>query len=578
MTSFKHASYALLSLLSLSAALFSCKHNPDNPTPVPPVAATTTITSIDPATAPVGSTIAVNGTNFSSDPASNTVLVGGVQATIVSASPTQLIVTVPVGATSGPVTVTAGGQTAQSPATNSFTLALSPLKPVVKVQGTLYGTRTWRRDSVYQLLGLVYVGANATLNIEPGTVIRGADAALDPYGASFKAGNVNAAGTLIVERGGKLVAKGTAAQPITFTSNKAIGQRQAGDWGGIVLIGKAALNRPAATTFPGGVRGTAETYSQFDDNSGTLQYVRIEYAGTSQPSVPTSKLNGLSLYGVGYNTTLDHIQVSYSSADAFSWFGGTANLKNLVAFQAVGDDWSSDWGYLGKVQFGVALRNPGVSDLGGSNGFSSQNFDNGGENAGGTLTKQNGFPQTAPIFANMSNLAFTATPTVGTVGSNYYQSGMYLRGNTAISIYNSLIYGYPEGLRLDGTATGTLANAQAGTLDLRGIVLANVVTPVVGAGSITNDQANAYFAAADRSNQIIASTELASVLLKATNFSLTAPSFLPPTGSPLLTGAVTGGKVADSFFTPVSYRGAFGTDNWVSDWTNFNPQNTDYDR
>ncbi|MFD2937194.1 IPT/TIG domain-containing protein [Spirosoma flavum] len=561
MKTIKNLFTALLLVLFLSAIIIACKKATDDPQPTPtPV---TSITSIDPSTAPVGSTIAITGTNFNTNPASNTITIGGVTATIVSATATRLVVVVPTGAANGPVSVTAGGQTAQSAA--SFTVAIPSVKPVKEVRGTTFANQNWKKDTVYLIRGMVYIPADYTLTIDPGTVIKGAGPELDPTGQ-------NISGTLVIERRGKIIAKGTAAQPIVFTSAKAVGQRAAGDWGGLVLIGKAAINRPASTSFAGGVRGVVETYSEFDDNSGTLQYVRIEFGGTSQPNAPTNKLNGLTLYGVGYNTTIDHVQVSYSSNDAFGWFGGTVNAKNLVAYRGFDDDWSSDWGYVGKVQFGVALRDPAVGNPAGSNGIESQNFDP-GENADGPLAKQNGLPQTAPIFANISNFAFSSTPTVG-----LYQAGIFLSRNTAISLYNSLFYGYPEGLHLDGTATGTLANITSGALDLKGIVLANTLTPVVGTGVITNDLATAYFAGAGRTNLIVQTSDLASLLFNGANFTLTAPNFLPQAGSPLLTGAATGGKVADSFFTSVSYRGAFGTDNWISSWTNFNPQSTDYDR
>jgi hypothetical protein len=158
---------------------------------------------------------------------------------------------------------------------------------------------------------------------------------------------------------------------------------------------------------------------------------------------------------------------------------------------------------------------------------------------------------------------------------------MHLRRNTAISIINSVFVGWPEGLRLDGTATGTLTNASTGALSVEGVTVANSLTAVRGAGSITNDQATAYFTLAARKNTVIASSDLATLLLNTNSFNLTAPSFLPGSASPLLTStnAVTGGKLSDSFFSSAPYRGAFnGTDNWLSGWTNFNPQNTNYDQ
>ena len=567
--------YALLISAGLLAVNSACKH----PAPPPPVPLVTTVTGISPATAPVGSTVVITGTNFSTTPTSNTVTIGGVVVTVVSATDTQLVVIVPPNGVSGVVSVTANGTTGQSNGT--FTVSVKPTK---EIQGEIRRNATWRKDTTYILRGLVYVPTDYTLTIEPGTVIKGAPRELDPT-------SKNLTGTLVVERGGKLVAVGTAAQPIVFTSSKAAGQRSYGDWGGIVLIGKAPQNQPGSTPYDGGIRGTVETYNEPADNSGTLQYVRIEFAGAAQP-IAGSRLNGLTMYGVGYGTTIDHVQVSYSGTDSFAWFGGGANMKYVVSLRAYDDDWSADRGYTnkqysnnnnnvqpgagGKVQFGVSLRDPSVADPAGANSIESQNF-NPGENAAGVpLTQSNGLPQTAPVFANISSFAFNTTPDTKTV-----KAGMYLKGNTAISVYNSVFVGYPEGLRLEGTATGTYANALANELDLRGIVLANTLTPVVGGGAITNDQAQNYFTpatGANRSNQIVASSDLMSLMLNSATFSLTAPNFVPIAGSPLLQGAVTTGKVADTqkFFTPTTYRGAFGTENWVQGWTQFDPQSADY--
>ncbi|WP_461080551.1 IPT/TIG domain-containing protein [Spirosoma flavus] len=552
-------------LTGVFVLIFACKKSTEEPDPQP----MTSITSIDPATAPVGSTIAINGTNFSTTPGSNTITIGGVVATVVSASENRIVVVVPAGVANGPISVTAGGQTAQSP--SSFTVAIPSAKPVKEVSGTTFANLTWKKDTIYLLRGMVYIPTDFTLTIEPGTIIKGAGPERDPTGTGH-------AGALIVERRGKINAQGTATQPIIFTSAKPIGQRSYGDWGGIVLIGKAPVNRPGTTPNPNGVRGTVETYGEPVDNSGILKYVRIEFAGAIQPTTPATRLSGLSLYGVGAGTTLDHIQVSYSGSDAFSWFGGSANLKNLFALQAADDDWSVDWGYVGNVQFGVALRDPNVADQSGSNGFEVENYTPTETADVPAVTIVNGLPKNTPVFANMSNFAFNTTPntTKTANGTGAYQSGMYLRRNSAIAIYNSLIYGYPEGVRLE--SAGTAAGLTSGTIDLRGIVLANVLTPVVGAGVIPTDQATTYFTGAQRSNQVIATSDLASLLLNASTFTLIAPNFLPQTGSPVLTGAATGGRLTDTFFTTVTYRGAFGTDNWLSGWTNTNPQSVDYDR
>ena len=146
--------------------------------------------------------------------------------------------------------------------------------------------------------------------------------------------------------------------------------------------------------------GTVGTYSDVNDNSGALQYVRIEFGGIAL--LANSEINGLSLYGVGAGTTLDHIQVSYSGDDSYEWFGGTVNAKNLIAFRGWDDDWDTDWGWSGKVQYGLSLRDPDVADQSASNGFESDNF-----NPGLPATGPNaGLPLTAGVFANMSNFVF----------------------------------------------------------------------------------------------------------------------------------------------------------------------------
>lgn len=561
----KRWQYILLLVTGLFALVSACKNEQPDPAPV------TAITSINPTSAPVGSTIVITGTNFNTTPASNSVTFGTIPAQVVSATSTQLVVTVPTNA-GNPISVNANGQTAQF--TGTFNTAD---KPVVEVATSITANTNWTANNVYLVRGFVYVRSGAVLTIAPGTVIRGGSAATDPSGQ-------NRGGALIVQPGARIEAKGTAQQPIVFTSNAAAGQRKYGDWGGLVLVGKAPTNRPPATPLEGGIEGSYGAFNEPADNSGSLQYVRIEFPGIALSNMANSEINGLSMYGVGSGTTLDHIQISYSGDDSYEWFGGTANAKYLVAYRGFDDDFDTDHGFIGKVQFAVSLRDPNAADQSGSNSFESDNFGGTGENTAalGPLAPNNGLPFTQPIFANVSAFAFQSTPntTNTTGGSGPYQSAMHLRRNTAISIYNSVFSGYPEGLRLDGSATGTLANVTAGRLDLQGITVANTLIPVRGAGAITNDQALAFFNDPAKKNTIVASTDVAA-LLNAQSFNLAAPNFLPPTGSSLLVAgnAVTGGKLAGDFFTAAPYRGAFnGTENWLAGWTNFDPQNTNYSR
>lgn len=558
---FKKWRFSLLFLFGLTAAITACKNDAE-PDPV------LSISGISPGSAPISSTVTITGTQFNATPTSNTVTFGGsAVATVVSASPTQLVVTVPANAQNGTITVAANGQTATS--TQTFTLSA---RPVVTKTGSITANETWTAGNVYLLQGFVLVENGVTLTIQPGTIIKGAGKEADPSGQQKGA-------TLIVRPGAKLNAAGTAAAPIVFTSSVAAGSRKYGDWGGVVLIGKAPINQASGTNFEGGIPGTTGTFSDVADNSGVMQYCRIEFAGIAL--IAGSEINGLTLYGVGSGTTIDHIQVSYSGDDSYEWFGGTVNAKYLIAYRGFDDDWDTDWGYSGKVQYGVSLRDPNVADQSASNGFESDNF-----NPGLPATGPNaGLPLTAPVFANMSNFVFSGAPSnaVTAGGSGRYQSGMHLRRNTAISIFNSVLFGYPEGLRLDAPTgtTGTLDNATTGALQLRGIVLANDEIPgsttvVSGAGAITTAQAQAFFATPAFKNEIIPSSGVAALLLNAQNFNLTTPNFLPGAGSPLLMGAIWDGKGADAFFTKETFRGAFGTTNWTQGWANFDPQATPY--
>lgn len=560
----KNWKVSLVAMLGLFLAVAGCKNNSD-PEPV------LSITNFTPTGAAPGTDITITGTKFDPTAANNVVTFGTVPGVVKSATATQLVVTVPVGAGNGPVTVTSNGVSVAS--TASFSTSA---RPVVEVVGEIKANTTWTASSIYLLKGFVYVTSGATLTIEKGSLIKGAGKDQDPTGQAK-------GGTLIIEPGGKLIAIGTASQPIVFTSNQPKGQRKHGDWGGVVLEGKAAQNQPGSTGFEGGIRGTIGTYADDADNSGTLQYVRIEFAGIALTTVANSEINGLTLYGVGSGTTIDHIQVSYSGDDSYEWFGGTVNCKYLIALRGWDDDWDTDWGYRGKVQYGVALRDPQVADQSASNGFESDNQPGTGVPTGltpTTLVANNGLPLTAAVFANMSNFVFSGTPSAAATanGSGSFQAGMHLRRYTNISIFNSLLVGYPEGLRLDGKQNTTYANALAGTLQLRGIVLANMLTDIVGKDEVTSSQAAAFFNTTDFKNQIIKTADLGTLLLNSASFNLTAPNFVPQTGSPLLTGAVWTGKGADAFFKQETFRGAFGTDDWTKTWANWDPQNTDYDK
>jgi hypothetical protein len=377
-----------------------------------------------------------------------------------------------------------------------------PATTVTIAAGEITTNTTWTKDKVYLLNGWVYVIDGVTLTIEPGTVIRGDKA--------------NKA-SLIIERGAKLIANGTVNQPIVFTSNQVPGSRAYGDWGGLIICGKAVVNK-TDPTIEGGPRsiygGTNDA-----DNSGSLKYVRIEFPGIAFQ--PDKEINGLTLGAVGNQTNIDYVQVSYSGDDSFEWFGGTVNCKHLIAFRGWDDDFDTDFGYRGMVQFAVSLRDPAIADPGsGSNGFES---DNDGLGTGAT-------PMTAAIFSNISMFGPLVTPTT-TIHSNYLR-GMHLRRNTKLNIYNAVFSGYLTGLYIEGPSVD---NAKNNSLKLRNSVLAGCTTNfATKTGEWTATEEGAWFNTADFKNGTMAAN---SDLMIENPFNLTAPNFLLKSNSPLSTGS-----------------------------------------
>lgn len=405
-------------------------------------------------------------------------------------------------------------------------------RTVVEVSGKITASVTWKEAEKHLLKGFVYVEDGATLTIEAGSIVLGDKATK---------------GTLIVKPGGKLIAQGTSAKPIVFTSAQAKGSRNYGDWGGIILLGKAPVNKTPAT-----IEG--ENISTFggtdvNDNSGVLKYVRIEFAGIAFET--DKEINGLTLGAVGAGTSIDYVQVSYSGDDAYEWFGGTVSPKHLVSYRNLDDDFDTDWGYSGNVQYGYILRDPNVADqcsCSDSNGFESDN-----DAAGSDAT-----PQTSAKFANIS--MFIAPGTVNTK----YRSAFRIRRNSAISVYNSLVIGgYNKG-GVELEAAATQKNFVDGKMNLAGLVVTGMTKPIVtGDATKLND--------ATRKNQFgVDATTLG--LNAAYNLITSTPNATLNVGSLLLTAGVT----LPTGFEANTQVGAFGISNWTTGWTNFDPQNADY--
>ncbi len=412
------------------------------------------------------------------------------------------------------------------------------------VSGPITTDTHWKSDKIYILRGFVFVKNNAVLTIDAGTIIKGED---------------TSKGSLIITRGSKIMAVGTASRPIIFTSIKAKGERNSGDWGGVIILGKAPVNKvdPKIEGFPGSVGGDI-IYGGTDasDNSGKLKYVRIEFAGIAY--APDNEINGLTLGGVGNGTEIDYVQVSYSGDDSYEFFGGTVNAKHLVAFKAVDDDFDTDFGFSGNVQFGVAMRDSTIADKSNSNGFESDND--------ATGTDDN--PRTNAVFSNMTIVGPYVNDT-NTKVNNYFQAGAHIRRNSQESILNSVIMGYPKGLIIQGGKV--VKNAVKGNL-----VFENNVIAVAKAGLTVKDTAwdiNTWFT--DGGNQLKPS--FAALGMTANLHNYLSPDWTLATSSPLQNGAAfTDAKVSGNFFDKVTYRGAFDATNWTTGWANYDPQNADY--
>ena len=405
---------------------------------------------------------------------------------------------------------------------------------LTEVSGNITVNTTWSAKNQYLLKSFIYVQPGVTLTIEPGTVIKGDQAS--------KA-------SLFILPGAKIIADGTKEKPIVFTSNQAVGSRRAGDWGGVVILGKAPANKKdfkiegeEVSIVPGGPTGDAA------DNSGILRYVRIEFAGIAFQT--DKEINGLTLAGVGSGTVIDYVQVSYSGDDAIEWFGGTVNARHLVAYRTLDDDFDTDYGFSGTVQYGLILRDPAVADqcnCSDSNGFESDNDGSGSQD----------LPQTSAKFSNIS--VFMGP---GAVNSKY-RSAFRIRRNSAISIYNSTVVGaFPKGgLELESDASQN--NFKTGKSDYRGLSIVN------GKSVVSGD--TVLLKAAERKNTFGAKE---ADLKLAANFNVLTgkPGILLQTGSPLLTGGAT----LPTGLEATTYIGAFGATDWTATWTNFDPQNTDY--
>lgn len=391
------------------------------------------------------------------------------------------------------------------------------------LSGNLSANRTLYADTVYTLSGYVKVQASATLTIQTGTKI---------IGDTTVAGS-----SLWILRGAKIDAQGTATNPIVFTSARAAGNRKPGDWGGIVIIGNARINRTANPIFTEGPQNTAENYAggtNDNDNSGTMRYVRIEFAGYDVSGGQGQELNSLSMYAVGRGTTIEYIQSVAGLDDSFEWFGGSVDTRYLVSYES-GDD-HFDWaeGYSGRNQFMIALQTQLIQPRSGSGTLSTdpRGFDGDGcENtkAGCTFSNQ---PFSMPVFAN-----FTVIGPGAGVFAQADGNGAVVRRGSGVNLVNGIIGRWPQyGISLRDAETNALLGSDSVTV--RNLILSDNGSNFEPAGTNFGQSLNAT------SNNI---QTVAGVSVLFTSTSTASLDWTPSAASAARTGGLasfTGTKIA----------------------------------
>jgi hypothetical protein len=383
--------------------------------------------------------------------------------------------------------------------------------PTVTVTGVITSNTTWTKNNVYLLQGTVFVDSLVTLTIEAGTVVRG------------DANTVISA--LVIQRGAKIIANGTECNPIVFTSSKAPGARLRGDWGGLIIEGRALNN--LGTDVPIEGIGAANPRGRHggnipNDNSGSLTYARIEFGGFVIAA--NNEMNSLTMGSVGSGTTIHHVQTSLGLDDAFEWFGGSVNCTHLVSYRTLDDDFDTDNGYSGTVQFALGVKDPAVADDPAQSTSEGWESDNNGSSPF-TLT-----PKTSAKFYNVTQIgAFRCGSNAGGITqptANGFRRGARLRRNTELEIHNSILMNNWRGLVMDADV---LSNAALGGAAFQNNVIAMDYTtvwsaPYAGAALAAENSATATYLNNPANGNNVISTPC-DVLVNAWSF--TNPDYRP---------------------------------------------------
>ena len=413
----------------------------------------------------------------------------------------------------------------------------SVVRGIVDLPASITENRTLTADNAYSIRGIVTVRNNATLTVEPGTVIIGQPGSQPPS-------------VLLVANNGKLVAEGTRSRPIIMTSSQPIGRRQRGDWGGLVMLGQAPINDPAGFLTIEGLPELPETrYGGTDSNHscGSLRYVRVEFAGALLR--PNEETNSITWGGCGKGTKGEYLQAHYGLDDAFEWFGGTNDAKYLVGTYTADDFLDGQIGGSGRLQHGVMVANDDLSNRGIEMDNYERNF----------AARPLGNP-------TMFNLTF-----VGGGARGFDESDapcLYFRRGAGGSYNNILCHNWIT--RTFGGANiadSIQPNIAAGNFRVNGILAWNNGYNTTPAAPATLEgQVVADFRA-------LLTNPLAQFLISDTllrrPLERSDPDFRPLTGSPVFRANWVQ-PPDDGFFDQwATWIGGFGDIDWTEEWANF---------
>ncbi|MBD3376789.1 T9SS C-terminal target domain-containing protein, partial [candidate division KSB1 bacterium] len=420
---------------------------------------------------------------------------------------------------------------------------------VIVIKDDISTNTTWSSDNEYHLDGLIFVDQGAILTIQAGTVIKGLDA------TSITTGD--GASALVVRRGAKIMADGTADHPIIFTSEyddvndpSDLTPTDRGLWGGLIILGKATTNQPTTDNQIEGIPTTENALfggNDDFDNSGVLRYVSIRHGGFSISGVPGDEINGLTMGAVGRGTTIEFVEVYANFDDGFEWFGGTVNTKNLVAAFCGDDAFDYDQGFRGKGQFWFTIQ--GTDEAG-----------RGGEHDGGD-DDETGMPYAMPIIWNATYIGSGAdlTPAPGGDGNNH---ALIFRDNAGGQYASSIFTDYTgDGVTIeDIDIEDSRSKLENGMLTLKNNLWWNF-----GAGETLDAIVPQDFV---RNSAGFADNQIVNPLLRG--ISRTTDGGLDPRpimGSPAADNNVL--PPSDGFFTQTMYYGAFepGKSPWILNWT-----------